>query len=134
MDTAKFEIDLPSDVYERAQQIAQASDRSVESVILDGLRLLFGKLPETNLSPDELTAYRDDQLWAIVHHRLAWPQETRLQQLIEQGKQATLSESEQSEMERLLDLVDHQMLLRSKALLLLKQRGYDVESEIKLGA
>ena len=33
MDTAKFEIDLPSDVYERAQHIAQVSDRSVESVI-----------------------------------------------------------------------------------------------------
>jgi len=30
-------------------------------------------------------------------------------------------------MERLIDLVDHQMLLRSEALLLLKQRGHDIE-------
>jgi hypothetical protein len=37
-------------------------------------------------------------------------------------------------MERLIDLVDHQMLLRSEALLLLKHRGHNVEKQLKLGA
>jgi hypothetical protein len=69
--------------------------------------------------------YADEQLWAIVHQRLAWPQDARLRELIALGKQRQITEDEKAEMERLIDLVDHQMLLRSEALLLLKQRGHD---------
>ena len=43
-------------------------------------------------------------------------------------------DEENAEMERLINLVDHVMLLRSQALVLLKQRGYEVEKQLKLGA
>lgn len=134
MSQSTIELQLPSKIYERAQQIAKDSNRSVESVLLDGLTLLFGELPNTELSPDALIDYGDEQLWAVVHQRLAWPQDTRLRELIALGKLGQISGDEQVEMERLIDLVDHQMLLRSEALLLLKQRGYPVETQLKLGA
>jgi hypothetical protein len=103
-------------------------------VLLDGLTLLFGALPDAGISPDVLKGYSDEQLWAIVHQRLAWPQDTRLRELIAFGKQGQITGDEKAEMERLIDLVDHQMLLRSEALLLLKRRGHDVEKQLKLGA
>ncbi len=121
------ELQIPPEIYERARQIASENNRSIESVLLDGLALLFGDLPDTNLAPDGLQHYSDEQLWAIVHQRLAWPQNSRLRDLMAQGKQGSLSDDERSEMERLIALVDHQMLLRSEALLLLKQRGHDVD-------
>lgn len=134
MSQPTVELHIPPEVYERARQIARASQRSVESVLLDGLTLLFGALPDASVSPDALADYGDEQLWALVYQRLAWPQDTRLRELIALGKQGQLSAEEKVEMQRLLDLVDHQMLLRSEALLLLKRRGHDVETKLKLGA
>ena len=134
MSQSTVELHIPSDIYERARQIAAESNRSLELVLLDSLALLFGNLPDTSLSPDTLKAYTDEQLWAVVHQRLASPQDARLRELIALGKQGRLSNDEEAEMERLIGLVDHHMLLRSEALLLLKQRGHDVESQMKLGA
>lgn len=91
-------------------------------------------MPDTGISPDDLKNYTDEQLWAIVYQRLAWPHDMRLRELIALGKQGQITEDEKAELERLIDLVDHQMLLRSEALLLLKQRGHNVEKQLKLGA
>ena len=96
--------------------------------------LLFGTLANADIVHDELHHYTDEQLWAVVYQRLAWPQDTRLRELIALGKQGLLSDDEKAEMERLIDLVDRMMMLRSQALLLLKQRGHDVETQLKLGA
>lgn len=133
MDRASVELTIPPEIYARAQQIASESDRSVESVLLDGLALLFGGLPDTSLDVDDLADYTDEELWALVHGRLAWPQDARLRELIARGRMGQLADDEQDEMERLIALVDHQMLLRSEALLLLKGRGHNVESKLRLG-
>jgi len=71
-------------------------------------------------------------LWAVVNQRLTTEQDIRLRQLIALGKQGQLSVDEQAEMERLVDLVDHQMLLRSEALLLLQQRRHDIRQMLDL--
>ncbi len=75
----------------------------------------------------DLQQYTDDELWSVVDQRLTQEQDARLRQLIALGKQGQLAADEQAEMERLVDLVDHQMLLRSEALLLLQQRGHDIK-------
>ncbi len=134
MSQSTVELELPSEIYKRAQQIANDSNRSLESVLLDGLTLLFGALPDAEITPDQLQSYDDERLWALVHQRLAWPQDTRLRELIALGKQGQITPDEQAEMERLINLVDHQMLLRSEALLLLKNRVHDVDKQLKLGA
>ena len=134
MKQAKVELQLSPKIYQRAQEIAQTSNRSLETVLLEGLSLLFGELPPLDLMPDQLMAYDDEQLWALVHQHLAWPQEARLSDLVERGKQGQLSELEQAEMERLISLVDHYMLLRSQALFILKQRGHLIEKQLRLGA
>ena len=134
MSKATIELQLPDEVYERAQQIAGETNRSVEAVLADSLTLLFGGLAEAKIQPETLTSYSDEQLWAVVHQRLAWYQNTRLLELIAIGKQGSITEEEEAEMERLINLVDRAALLRSQALLLLKQRGHEVEKQLKLGA
>ncbi|MHB8625261.1 MAG: hypothetical protein ACYDBJ_11365 [Aggregatilineales bacterium] len=76
----------------------------------------------------------DEQLWAIVYRPLAWTKDIRLRELTSLGKFGGLSADEQAETERLVDQVDRYVLLRSQALLLLKQRGYDVEHHLRMGA
>jgi hypothetical protein len=132
MSQSTVELHIPPEIYARAEQLALESNRSVEAVLVDGLALLFGVLPDRHIAPNDLKDYPDEQLWAIVYQRLVWFQDTRLRELIALGKQGKITTDEKEEMEHLIDLVDHQMVLRSEALLLLKQRGYDVEMQLKL--
>ena len=134
MSEASVNLAIPEPVLKRARQIARDSEQSVESVLIKGLNLLFGNFAETDLAPDALNDYSEEQLWGIVHQRLAWPQDTRLRELAALGEQGQISVEELDEMDGLIDLVDHQMLLRSEALLLLKQRGCDIYKYLRLGA
>jgi hypothetical protein len=130
-------LDLPDDLYEQVHQMAALSQRPVERVVLESLRLLFVPPPSsadlaTNLAA--LSGYSDPQLWAVVYQRLAWPQSQRLHELSANKKLERLTEDEQHELEDLLVSNDRAMLLRSEALRLLKNRGYDIEAYLKRGA
>jgi predicted transcriptional regulator len=134
MAALTIELEISPEVYERAKQIAEQSQRSVALVLQESLTLLFGDWQATQIQPAELRHYSDEQLWAIVHRHLAWPNETRLRALAAQGKRERLSEAEYTEMERLVGQVDRYMLLRTHALILLKERGHQVEQQLNLGA
>ena len=125
-------LQLSDELYEHIKQVAEESNLPIENVVLDSLSLLFGALPD--LHPDTMTNFSDEQLWAIVYHRLAWPQDVRLRELSALGKRGNLSPEEQNEVENLVEVYDRYVHLRSQSLLLLKQRGHDVERRLKLGA
>lgn len=73
---------------------------------------------------DEIQDYSDDQLWDVVNN---YPkQDTRLNELTALGKQGNVAADELTELEQRIDALDQQILLRSEALHLLKQRGYVV--------
>ena len=72
----------------------------------------------------QLAHYFDEQLWDIAYRRLPTSLSVKLHKLSEQ---VVLNPYEQAELEKLLELNDQYMLLRSEALRLLKQRGYDVD-------
>jgi hypothetical protein len=133
MASLTVELEIAPELYERAKQIAQEQHRSVEVVLQESLALMFGTSQDVFPTADDLTYYSDEALWAIVHRHLAWHQETALRDLIAQSKQAQLSDRKFAEMERLIDQVDQYMLLRSQALVLLKQRGHDIQQYLQLG-
>jgi len=127
-------LQIPEELYERVRRIAENSNRSLENVLLESIEIMFGELPSQEApTPKMLETFADDQLWAIVYQPFAATQDTRLRELTEYSKERSLHRDEQIEMELLGDAVDHYVLLRSKALLLLKQRGYDVEQRLQSG-
>lgn len=124
-------LQLSDDLYEHIKQVAEASKLPIEDVVLDSLALIFGGV--SDVRPEDLSDLPDEQLWAIVHRRLAWPLDSRLSELNAMSKRGKLSAEEQSELEFLVDAYDRYVLLRSQSLLLLKQRGHDVEHRLMLG-
>jgi len=60
-----------------------------------------------------------------MKQRLSDADAERMEVLLDKGNQGTLSNAEKPELDRLVDQVNLHMLLRSKALLILKQRGHD---------
>jgi hypothetical protein len=137
MSGKSITLDLPEDLYERVRQVAEQSQRPVERVLVESIRLLFVLPPTSTDVATTLAAlpgYSDTQLWAVVYQRLAWPQSQRLHELSAKHKLEQLTEDEQSELEHLLTLNDHAMLLRSEALLLLQNRGHDIATYLERGA
>lgn len=135
MSNKSITLQLPDELFERVVEAAEAADRPIETVLLESLDVLF---PAPNIGLEQslnaLSDYSDTQLWAVVYRQVPWTQSLRLRELSAKGKQAPLTNSEQHELEQLIDLVDRYMLLRSEALLLLKQRGHDIETYLRLGA
>ena len=127
MAEATVELSVPAAIYERAEAIASDSGRSAESVIVDGLSLLFGEFSGRELEPDALEDIADEQLWALVHRRLTPKQDARLRYLLDLGNQGQIRSQDEGELAQLVALVDQQMLLRSKALVLLQRRGHDID-------
>ena len=127
------ELQVPASIFERAEAIASDSGRSAESVMVDGLCLLFGDLTDMELEPEALRDFDDEQLLAVVHQRLAWPYDTRLRELMQLGQLGQVTDEEIVEMEELVAKFDHHVLLRSEALLQLKSRGHDIDQLLKLG-
>jgi len=126
-------LDIPDELYERLQEAAEASGRSVEHVLLESIEVIFQA--ETELPRVETFAdCTNELLWSVVQRRLSWSQSLRLRELSGKNKVQPLTEIEQTELVHLLDLVDNYMLMRSEALLLLKQRGQNIDAYLKLGA
>ena len=128
MGRSTIELELPDDVIEGAQGIARDCERSIESVLQEGIAMLFGDIADSEASPDLLADLDDEQLWTIVNRPMPWAQESRLRELTARSKGAGFAEREAAELENLLAALDRQILLRSKVLLQMKRRGLDVDS------
>ena len=117
---ASISVDLPPELYERLQQAAERRDQSLEAVLVDGLTLLFGApLPDLSL----LDTFTDDMLKQIIHQHLSESDEEQLATLLDKGNQGILTDPEKVALDRLIAVVNRQMLLRSEALVILKNRG-----------
>jgi hypothetical protein len=130
-------LDLPDNLYEQVHQVAEQSQRPVESVVVESLCLLFippSSSTDLATSLAALASYADAQLWGVVYQRLAWPQSQRLHELSAKNKLGSLTADEHRELDDLLTLNDRAMLLRSEALRWLKNRGYDIDAYLKRGA
>jgi len=123
---------LPEDVYENVRRLAEESNRPVETVLLESMDLLFGDMT-THIPLSVLSRYTDAQLWTLVHRRLSSAQLIRRDELDEKGKTGRLSAEEEREIDQLVQSSDQLMLLRSKALRILQNRGHDITGYLGMG-
>ena len=125
MQRSKVELKIPSDIEELARRISEQENCSLESILENGLAMLFSESSDGEQFLDRLAYFSDEQLWNLVHLRLTFAQDRRIRSLMERGGEDTLSHAEESELESLLRLVDRQTMLRSHALVQLQERGHD---------
>jgi hypothetical protein len=122
---ASISVDLPPELYERLREAAEHRAQSLESVMVDGLSLLFGAPPPGVSLLETLT---DDILIQIIHLRLPESDAAQLSNLLEKGNQGTITDPQKTRLDELVAAVNRQMLLRSEALVILKNRGHDVDA------
>jgi hypothetical protein len=122
-------LSIPEEMIQLANKVGDAADVLVEVVLLDWLQhpVLKPTLTDIDIQLDALSSTTDIHLWTVVHRHLETSQEQRLNEIVEkhEGGEA-LSVDEKAEWSDLNEWVGVLMLLRSQALVLLKERGFDV--------
>ncbi|MBL8130229.1 MAG: hypothetical protein JNL42_00100 [Anaerolineae bacterium] len=123
-------LDLPESLYERVRRQAENANRPVEDVLTESIALLFGEA-EPDASVESLQDRTDAELWALVRRRMTWDLEARIDTFSALARTRSLLPDEIQQRDVLIAEVDHYVLMRSAALLLLKQRGNDVDRYLK---
>ncbi len=108
---------LPDEVYQRAQRVAQATQRPLEEVVIEWIR------PPVQVQLPELEHLSNDELLQAARATLPPEHTHRLQDLLAAQQQRSLSADEQREAVALVEQEDLVTLRKARALVLLKHRG-----------
>ena len=136
MNTQPVTIQLPEDVYERLQILAEKRQNSVESELLE---VVVNAFPgeENELSAEltqilnDLSLLDDKALWQAARSHLPRSASERLEFLHHKRQREGLTAAERDEDTTLLAQYERYLLVRAQAAVLLKQRGFDVSELIR---
>jgi len=124
-------ITLPESLYERVRMSAEASARPVEDILSQFIATSYPAL-EDDLPPEMRSEFAgwlllsDANLWEIAQSRFDEPKQALLEELVELQKQRSLVDTEQRELDQLLQESQELMLRKAEAQRLLAQRGIRV--------
>ena len=129
MNEQTIAVTLPNSIYDRIKATAQATALTSEEVIKQSVALLLPAF-ESNIQTDfrlkltELPLLNDIQLWKTANSVMNSSKQIRLEELAELQKMQSLTESEQSELENLMNEAQQVMLCKAEARRILTQRGH----------
>ncbi len=128
-------LQIPDFLYQRLVNTAQATERSLEAVMLHALQI--GSPPNWSDVPEEFQAdlaaldrLEDQALWPIAQSKKTPEEMERHYWLLAQNQERSLTDAEQIELEQLKISADRFMLRKAHAAALLKWRGYPVPQSI----
>lgn len=114
-------VELSKEIYERAEQVAQATQRPIEQVVVGWIHPPAKK----NLTDviNALEDLPDEELIKIAQSNISANHTDRLQELLSIQQQRELTGGEQREAAALVEQEDFLTLRKARALFLLKQRN-----------
>ncbi|MFB2937722.1 hypothetical protein ACE1B6_20940 [Aerosakkonemataceae cyanobacterium BLCC-F154] len=128
MPTETITLQIPEILYQRLVNTANATQRSIEEVILHALQV--GSPPQWDDVPEEFQAdiaaldkLDDNTLWQIVNSRKTAGEMERYDSLLERNSNGTLTDAERLELMALRQEADLFMLTKAQAAVLLRWRG-----------
>jgi hypothetical protein len=125
-------LNIPDHLYQWLEQWAEQTHQSIEEAALNMLASVASE--DEGLSGDlkelleAMTQLPDEALWDAARNSLAREATEKLRRLHARHRRQGLSLAEWQRQDDLLRQYDRGILIRSQALLLLKQRGHDISS------
>lgn len=105
--------------------------QAIDTLTRDELAQLEQRILQKRQQQPDLSAFEalsDEALWAIVHEPFNPQDDARLSELTQLGKTGKLTAQDDAELQTLLTAYRQFIIRRSKAILILKQHGADVEA------
>jgi plasmid stability protein len=130
MPTQSVTLALPDPLYERLRERAEQTRRSLEEEALEVLATAVpvdGALPpEVAQAIESLDVLDDDVLWDAARSRLSADVCNELESLHLKQRRDGLADAETRQLAALVRQYEQHMLVRARAVALLKERGHDV--------
>jgi hypothetical protein len=129
-------LTLPDDVLKPAQHIAQATQQSVEELLVTALQAALPTLE--GLPPDvaqplvALESLDDQALWRVMLETVPLDQQHQLHDLLIRNQDGTLTDVEREQLAILQQQADLVMLRKARAAVLLRFRGKRVPTLAEL--
>jgi len=127
-------ITLPTPIYSRVERQSQLMQRSIAEELIAVVteywqkEVLADDIEQTLAQLDLLT---DSELWQSAQIAVSSENTESMQELVEKQQRDGLTASENQQAQLLSHLFNRIMLVRAKAAILLKRRGYDISPIIK---
>lgn len=121
--TVRVMVDLPDDVYRRAESLALVTKRKVSEVLADTIEISLPAIsgrPRLNRSIADLT---DQRVLALTNLQMDPDQDKRLSVLLNKQQAGQLTEAERSELWALMQVYQEQLLQKAQALAEAVRRG-----------
>lgn len=131
MEDQTLTLRIPNHLFQWLQHRAEGTHRPIEAEAIDLLRNATearGVSAELQDLQEAMADLSDEELWDAAHNSLAQEATAALQRLRAKRKRAGLTLAEWQRRDDLLRQYDRGILIRSRALLLLKERGYDISA------
>ncbi len=116
-------IDLPDEIYRRAEQLAGLTQRNVSDVLADTLELSLPTWNEPSEPLRPVTELPDEEVLALTELQMERAQDERFSLLLDKQQAGELSEAERPELLALLQLYQEGLLLKAQALQEAVRRG-----------
>lgn len=114
-------VNLPEETYRRAKRLAQLTHREVADVLADTLSLSLPSLAEgKSLSTQDIA---DVHVLALTKLQLSAEEDERLSTLLEKQQAGELTDEDLPELNRLMQVYQEGLLLKSEALAEAVSRG-----------
>lgn len=116
-------INLPDDIYHRAERFAHLANRDLSSILAD---TLTHSLPPISVQSNTLTLISelsDPQVMALTHLEMEPTQDVRLSELLDKQQSGTLNPEEPQELENLMQTYREGLLRKATALAESVKRG-----------
>lgn len=128
-------LELPRKIYQKAAQIARATKRPIEQVVVDWIQPPVERTEsEQNAPVASLESMSIGQLTQVARSGTAPEDADRLRALLSLQQQRELNAAEHEEATRLVEQEDLLTLRKAKALYLLKQRNALPDDLARLGS
>jgi hypothetical protein len=127
-------INFPEKIYGQLERQSQITRRTVaDEVTAVVVGSLTDEILPENIEEElaQLEMFADDELLRAAQLASPPQKSDRMQELVEKQQLEGLTEAEKQEAQLLSQFFNRVMLVRSKAAVLLKERGYDVNSFTK---
>ncbi|SRR5579883_548973 len=126
--TTQIVLNLPDEVYKKAEHFAQLTNRAVVDILTQAIALSLSPISSQSIPIDSketpsIASLSDEEVIALTELQMQPEQDQRLSELLYNQQAGILTETEHSELWTLMQVYQEKLLLKAQALREAVQRG-----------
>ncbi len=121
--STQITINLPDEIYQRAERFARLANRDVASILVDTIQFSIPPVSGDVSDLEPVFALSDEQVLVLTELQMEPEQDARLSEMLDRQQSGTLSEGDRSELQILMQVYQEGLLRKATALSEAVKRG-----------